>query len=149
MGSHKQMPAHTDIWMSQALFAGITGCTWLGWQLHHHESSSSISVVIIIIIIIIITDMLSAYFLIYLTIWLKQLFKFFGEILINLQILWNFCLCNIVLATYGLQKWQNRFGVDCKSSHFRVRATDEASIPFYIDRNNSKGQRIFSYRCFY
>ncbi len=60
---------------------------------------------------------LLSYFLIYLTMWLKQLFKWKGEILINLHILWKFCFCNIVLACYGLQKGQNRFGVDCKSSH--------------------------------
>ncbi len=59
---------------------------------------------------------LFSYFLINLTIWLKQLFKWFGEILINLQIFWKFCFCNIVLTCYELQKWQNRFGVDCKSS---------------------------------
>ncbi len=60
---------------------------------------------------------LFSYFLIYLTMWLKQLFKWFGNIFINLHILWKFCFCNIVLTCYGLQKWRNRFSVDCKSSH--------------------------------
>ncbi len=65
------------------------------------------------------SDMPSAYFLNYLTNWLQQLFKCFGENLINLDIiLWKFCLCDIVLTHCGLQKWQNIFGVDCKSSHF-------------------------------
>ncbi len=60
---------------------------------------------------------LFSYFLIYLTMWLKRLFKCKGQSLTNLHILWKFCFCNIVLACYGLQKWQNRFGVDGKSSH--------------------------------
>ncbi len=60
---------------------------------------------------------LFSYFLIYLTMWLKQLFKWKGENLINLHILWKLCFCNIVLACCGLQKWQNRFGVYCKSNH--------------------------------
>ncbi len=60
---------------------------------------------------------LFSYFLIYLTMWVKPLFSWFGEILIYLHILWKFCFCNIILTCYGLQKWQNRFGVDCKSSH--------------------------------
>ncbi len=60
---------------------------------------------------------LFSYFLIYLTMWLKQLFTCKGENLTNLHILWKFCFCNIVLACYGLQKWQNMFGVNFKSSH--------------------------------
>ncbi len=74
---------------------------------------------------------LFSYFLIYLTMWLKQLFKWKGENLTNLHILWKFCVCNIVLACYGLQKWQNRFGVDCKSSH----SSNSGGFLFYIDRN--------------
>ncbi len=60
---------------------------------------------------------LFSYFLIYLTMWLKPLFKWKGENLTNLHILWKFYFCNVVLACYGFQKWQNRFGVNCKSSH--------------------------------
>ncbi len=62
-----------------------------GWQ-HDEQSQEAFS------------DMISVYFPIYLTMWLKQLEKCFGEILINLHILWIICFCNIVLTYYGLQK---------------------------------------------
>ncbi len=57
---------------------------------------------------------LFSYFLIYLAMWLKQIFKWKGENLTNLHMLWQFCFCYIVLAWYGLQKWQKRlrFGVE-------------------------------------
>ncbi len=103
-----------------------------GWQ-HDEQSQKAFS------------DMLSAYFLIYLTMWLIQFFKCFGEILINLHILWKFCFSNIVLTCNGLQKWHNRFGVDANQDQI-IPATEEASAPFYVDRNN---MTVMLYLSFY